>query len=204
MNFKEKYIFQIFLTEQASRYDKTLTPEKIELYWKYLQNYSLEEIKRAFEVNAQDEKFIKWPTVVVLEVIIKKQLSQRGHRNLYSCQMDSFETENKTCGKPAMVNIRTVEDPFFICSDHYEIHTKKSEIGKEISVRNVEFERKAAELGMTGRQYFFHLRGRSETSPNQKEIEEIENREILEKIFQSYLGRAPKTKSYGGTFDYRT
>ena len=187
MKYADRQPFMDYLFMQAERYDKNLSPEKQEVWWRLLsEKYSFDEIKRAFDGHEQDDRnFRSWPTVVVIERILNSQLIARGHQSSYSCGMGAFQHGGR-CGRPGVIN---VGEGLYACHEHYEEHRGKTDIDKKMAKVEVDFEREARELGLTNRQHFFKKRGRDVAPITSKEVQEIENKEMMREILGSYRGR---------------
>lgn len=190
MNITERKQFFAFLSSQGEKYDKELATDKLELWWKHLQQNSIEDIISAFDRHSANEsKFSKFPTIAQIESLIGTRRIGNGMHSHHGCNMRSFESDNRFCGNPSMFNVGNHEQAFFVCERHYAIHRERSEIDQKIIAGMKDFEKEAAELGLTNRQYHFHKQGKEVRDVMPKELEEIENQKAMAELFKGYSGR---------------
>lgn len=130
MRFNEKAEFMKILGDLADFYNRPLTQTTIDMYWEDLFQYSLFAIKQAISKHRRCPKrseFFPKPGSLIANM---SELPQAGMTG-FTCQI--IEIGN-ICGKKAIINTGKPDADFFVCSEHYELRRKKTDIDLLIDV----------------------------------------------------------------------
>jgi len=151
MSNNNRTAFYELITKTATFYDKKLQPAVIEIYWEDLQNYNLEDIRKALNLHRNDDKRGRYmpktaDIVCHLRNAAKQNSSQQFDFKYFQCSILS-------CKNPGTMSHSTHEGNW-ICKEHYRDESYKKE--RDSPFRTAEIvnldavARRSTEKGMKG------------------------------------------------------